>query len=319
MMSETAVGLATLGARPSGHAAIAANDGLAAVFEYDRKAFARHFNRSPFVFRHNLVGHPLFEFPRLMQLARGQALQRVRYNAGNLPTNLPAWDKAPQTGLSVEETIEKIEEQISWMQIRRADYEPDYRALIHRCLDELAADINALEPGMGGREGSVIISSPSAVTPFHLDHEHNFLLQIRGHKTVSVFPREDRELLPEEHLEGYFSGKKKFRAVPFDDSLQERAREFELHPGDVLHIPSTSPHWVKNHDQASVSFSVVFTTPVSIRPGCIHYMNARLRKLGLNPRPVGHSAVGDQLKYWGYWLLQRLAGTEHPEGTIFHP
>ena len=95
------------------------------------------------------------------------------------------------------------------MQIRRADYEPDYRALIHRCLDELAADINALEPGMNGREGSVIISSPSAVTPFHLDHEHNFLLQIRGRKTVSVFPREDRELLPEEHLEGYFSGKKK--------------------------------------------------------------------------------------------------------------
>ena len=74
-----------------------------------------------------------------MQLARGQALHRVRYNAGNIPTNLPAWERAPQTGLSVEETIEKIEEHISWMQIRRADYEPDYRALIHRCLDELAA------------------------------------------------------------------------------------------------------------------------------------------------------------------------------------
>ena len=108
MMSETAVGLAALRVGRSGNAAVAtnaANDGQAAVFEYERNSFARHFNRSPFVFRHNLVGHPLFEFPRLMQLARGQALQRVRYNAGNLPTNLPAWDKAPQTGLSVEETI----------------------------------------------------------------------------------------------------------------------------------------------------------------------------------------------------------------------
>lgn len=319
MMSETAVGLATLGARPSVHAAIAANDGLSAVFEYERNTFARHFNRSPFVFRHNLVGHPLFEFPRLLQLARGQALQRVRYNAGNLPTNLPAWEKAPQTGLSVAETIEKIEEHISWMQIRRADYEPDYRALIHRCLDELAAEINALEPGMDGREGSVIISSPSAVTPFHLDHEHNFLLQIRGHKTVSVFPREDRELLPEEHLEGYFAGKKKFRAVPFDEKYQERAWEFELHPGDVLHIPSTAPHWVKNHDQTSVSFSVVFTTSISRRPGCIHYVNSRLRTLGLNPRPVGHSALGDHLKYLGYHLLQYLAGANPKDGNPFPP
>jgi cytochrome P450 len=36
-----------------------------------------------------------------------------------------------------------------------------------------------LAPGMCQREGFIFISSPGAVTPFHLDPEHNFLLQIK--------------------------------------------------------------------------------------------------------------------------------------------
>ena len=30
----------------------------------------------------------------------------------------------------------------------------------------------------------IFVSSPGAVTPFHMDHEHNFILQIRGNKKL---------------------------------------------------------------------------------------------------------------------------------------
>jgi len=279
--------------------------------DIDTGTFRSHFNREPFLFRHQLSDHPLFGLSRLVKLARALRSDLVEYNAGDIPINLPDWENTPYTGLSAEDTIRKIEEHRSWMVLKRAEADSDYRGLLDRCLDQIQPLSEPIEPGMCEREAAVFVSSPSSITPYHMDHEINFLLQIAGRKTVSVFGAADREVLSDRELEDYFSGPAIHRNLKFEERYQARAKVFELTAGYGLHIPSTAPHWVKNGDAVSMSLSVSFKTIASLRRGAIYRANARLRKIGLTPSPYGGSALRDTTKYHLFRALgqgQKLLG-----------
>jgi hypothetical protein len=277
----------------------------AALLEMDAATFRTHFNRKPFLFRHRLSDHPLFRLPHLAELARTLPPEIVEYNAGNIPVSLPDWENTPYTGLSAEETVRRIEECGSWIVLKRAEYAPECLAVLDACLDEIEPLSNPIEPGMCAREAAIFVTSPGSITPFHIDHEINFLLQIRGSKTISVFSASDREVLSEQDLERHFSGPAIHRNLEFSERHQDRARVFELKEGYGLHIPTTDPHWVKNGDGVSISFSAGFKTRASLRRGRVYRMNARLRRLGLNPAPYGASTVGDEVKSHALRALNR--------------
>ncbi len=139
-----------------------------------------------------------------MELARRLPEEFVEYNAGALPVGVRPRE-TPRNGLSPEETVRRIAECGSWMVLKRVEQDPEYGALLDRCLDDVAAKAGAVLPPMRRREGFIFLSSPGAVTPFHLDPEHNFLLQIRGTKSVSMWDREDRFVLPEAELEKFYA------------------------------------------------------------------------------------------------------------------
>jgi hypothetical protein len=164
-------------------------------------------------------------------------------------------------------------------------------------MDEIEPLSEPLEPGMCEREGAIFVTSPSSVTPYHMDHEINFLLQIRGSKTVSVFSASDREVLSELELEKHFSGPAIHRNLAFHDRYQKRATVFELRAGYGLHIPTTDPHWIKNGDGVSISFSAAFKTRASLHRGAVYRLNGQLRKVGLKPAPYGQGALRDAVKY----------------------
>src|SRR5688572_9072304 len=84
------------------------------LLDIDRAAFDADFGRRPFRIEHHLADHPLFQLPRLVELARCLPERSVKYNAGNLPINLDL-EATPRNGLSIEETIWRIEECQSWM------------------------------------------------------------------------------------------------------------------------------------------------------------------------------------------------------------
>ena len=271
----------------------------------DAETFRSHFNRRPFLFSHSLSAHPLFQLPRLVQLAKTLDGRYVEYNAGRIPVSLPNWQDAPHTGLSAEETIRNAVEICSWMVLKRAEHCPDFKGLLDACLDEIVPLSEPIEPGMCDREAAVFVSSPSSVTPYHMDHEINFLLQLKGTKTVSVFNADDSTVLSDRELEQYFSGPAVHRNMRFAEEYQQRATVFELREGQGLHIPTTAPHWVQNGDTVSVSFSASFKTPVSLRRGNVYRMNAVLRRLGLDPAPWNRSPVRDRLKDHAYRALRR--------------
>jgi hypothetical protein len=256
-------------------------------------AFREQFGKLPFLLPHRLEGHELFSLPRLVELSRRLPAAQVEYNAGEVPVGLdPA--RTPRNGLSPDETIRRIEECRSWLVLKSVEHDPAYALLLDRCLAQVRATRARLTAGMSDPHAFIFVSSPGAVTPYHMDPEENFLLQIRGTKTMSVFDPADRSIVSEQEVERFFSGA--HRNLAYRDHYQRKAQLFDLKPGLALHVPFAAPHWVQNGPAVSISFSITFNTTASMRAQHAHRINARLRRWGVQPAPVGRSALRDALK-----------------------
>jgi hypothetical protein len=273
------------------------------LLEIDGEAFRANFNRAPFLINHRLANHPLFSLDRLIELANRLPEEKVKYNGAEISVATGLYE-GPRTGLSVRETIRQIEECRSWMVINNVELDPEYGQLLDRCLDEVQLLSEPIDPGMCRREGFIFISSPHSITPFHMDPEYNFLLQIRGKKRISIWDSRDRSVLSEIALEKYFSDAE--RQIVFKEEYQQKASIFALTPGTGLHFPVVAPHWVRNGAEVSISFSVTFRTPASERQRIVYCANSSLRKRGINPTPQGVSAFRDLAKFYAFSAQGRI-------------
>ncbi|QDV25634.1 cupin-like domain-containing protein [Aureliella helgolandensis] len=262
----------------------------------DAREFTAKFNRQPFTIGHQLVDHPLFDLQRLVELSQFLPPNSVEYNSGDLPVTQDP-DLTPRNGLAIDETIRRIEECQSWMVLKNVEQDPEFRDILYDCLDEIREIVEPIAPGMRVREGFIFVSSAGSVTPFHIDPENNFLLQIRGHKQVQLFDVEDRSVMSEEQLEKFFTGA--HRNIPFLPEYEAKGHWFELQPGEGLHFPVAAPHWVKNGSQVSISFSITFQTDSSQRRQSLHRWNNGMRRMGIPPSPVGARPWSDEVKYAG--------------------
>jgi cupin-like protein len=274
------------------------------LLEIGQQTFRAKFNREPFFIGHHLTDHPLFKLPELFELSKRLNEDVVEYYAGNVPVSIDSRVQ-PRNGLSIQETIRRIEECGSWMVMKCVHHDSVYGELLDQCLDEIRPLSEPLDPGMCARAAAVFFASPGSVTPYHMDHEINFLLQIRGTKQISIFDQTDRSVLPEEEFEKYFTGDRIHRNMKFKEEWQQKASVFELTPGTGVHIPAHAPHWVKNGNGVSISMAIYFLTAASDRIDCVSQSNAHLRKLGFNPMPFGQSPLRDSVKHHAFRAFRR--------------
>lgn len=255
----------------------------------------RDFNRRPFLIQHNLVNHPLFELSSLAALGKRLPKQSVVLQRGDVKVS-QNFENPLLTGLSVDETFDKLLEKQSVVLYKNVEADPLYREVIDTCLDEVRDQVDEIEPGMTERVGFIFVSSPKTVTPYHLDREINFLCQIRGNKTVRLWDQLDRDVVRQDELETFFAWHS-LRATQFDERFQERAMAFEIKPGDGICQPSTAPHWVQNGNEISVSLSMTFRTNASNRRDFVYKANYGLRRLGLEPADFGEHRLVDSVKH----------------------
>ncbi len=159
--------------------------------------------------------------------------------------------------------------------------------------DILAMTGVEIERDIKKKEIILFVTSPNRVTTYHIDRECNFLLQINGSKEISIFPREDREVLPEVEIERFWTVDN--NAPAYRRQLQHRADVLMLEPGNGVHIPINAPHWLKNGDNISVTASFNFQFRDGVRAD-IYRANYYLRKFGLRPRPPFELPIADALK-----------------------
>ena len=269
----------------------------------DAADFARSFSREPFLVGHQLADHPLFTMDRLLELCRTLPSESVEYNAGDIPKALRN-EETPLNGLSAEETVRRIAECKSWLVMKHVEADPAYRELLDDCLDAIAPLTEPIAPGMASRQAFIFVTSPGSVTPYHIDPEHNFLLQVRGEKHVTMFDGRDRSILRETDLEQMYMDAG--RNLPFEEEWEQRAWKFTLQPGEGLHFPVTYPHYVRNGEAVSISLSITFRTPDLDRRRMLYRRNAAKRAAGQQPTPVGSRPLVDSLLWQSTRVLRKV-------------
>src|SRR5439155_6093910 len=145
------------------------------------------------------------------------------------------------------------------------------------------------------RDASAFLASPRSVTPFHLDHEQNFLCHIRGPKTFYVWDHRDRSVIGERALETFYRVGK-LRDPIYQPDVEPKALVIDLQPGDCVYMPMGSPHAAVTGDDITATFSLLMNTHSSFDPVETYRVNHVLRRFGLSPTPVGDSPVRDSLK-----------------------
>ena len=262
----------------------------------DRALFEREFDRHCFPFTHRLSDHPLFKPERLFRLARQLALgdpNDVYIDAGDIQV-CQRWDQTPGRDLPVEEVMPRLDTAHAWILLRSAQKDPEYAKILDACIDEIIAmSRRDLDNVMKERNALIFLTSPNRVTPYHIDRECSWLYQIQGRKTISVFDRSDREVLPEADIERFWAVDN--NAAIYKPEYQNRATVFELLPGQGVHIPVGAPHWVQNGPEVSVSLNINFHYRDAIAAD-IYRANYWLRRIGLTPTPPHHSAFRDLVK-----------------------
>jgi hypothetical protein len=271
----------------------------------DADMFDAYFDRHPFKISHSLVNHPLLQLPRLVELAR--SLDRpILYFKGNQSINQVDVDESGEAKrtfldrefsrpeLSATETIAQIESCQAWLQIRDIGSDPEYAKLLAELIDEFRGPSERVAPGLSAPRADIFVSSPGATTPFHLDEEHNFLLQIRGTKRMSIANGFDPQVVDRECLSSYFRGNGEL--VPFGPHLEQQSTVVELSPGEGVHVPPCFPHWVQNGDAVSISLGVLWYSDVTARRRYLYRVNAWMEQAGLKPSEPGKHPVSDAIK-----------------------
>jgi len=284
--------------------------------EIDSEVFRARFNTAPFYVRHRLGDHPLFTIDRLVQLARTLPKSFCEWWDGGSGINYDG-THTPMEGLSAEETARRIEENKSYLVLKWVDADPEYRQLLDECMDQIAEHSEAICPGMHKRAGFIFLTAPRETVPFHMDHEHNFLLQIRGQKTVHQWDPNDRFVLTDREIEEHYAGGK-HRYMEYRADFAPTAFTLPIRPGDGIHFPVCAPHTIQNDDNLSISFSITFRSRWTRRRELLYHANARLRRMGLEPSPVGESRVEDLVKHSAMRVasaVRRLAGSHRTGGS----
>jgi hypothetical protein len=257
--------------------------------------FSRNYNRKTFSFPHGLASSPLFDLDNLLELAKRMADHPDTYWSNGKVAIGNSWEAGTGGRMSLQDTVAHIADNDSIVILKHTEQDPVYAPLLQDFLGrviDLCGEQMRTDVIVG--ETLILISSPHRVTPYHMDGETNFLVQVRGDKWFYVFDHEDRTLVTHEDRERYFCGD--ISSATYRKEKQETAVTYDLKAGYGIHVPVAAPHWVQNRDEVSVAISVNYELHSVERTAKIHRINRRLRRLGLNPTVPGQSALRDRLK-----------------------
>jgi hypothetical protein len=193
----------------------------------------------------------------------------------------------------VLETLQSFDTAGAWLRLTRVDdINDEFRELSETFYSDLEKLLgHEIKSQVMRTFVTLFISSPNAVTHYHMDHTWNFLLQIYGRKTVHLFDQTDPRILQAQDKDAWYWNR---FAPTLRDDVPGIA--YDLPAGVGVHHPVHAPHWVQNGPEISVSLSFGLCLHASNNQAKVHQMNFLLRKLGLKPKPPGQSNLTDTIK-----------------------
>jgi hypothetical protein len=277
--------------------------------------------------RHNYHLHPLLQLSSLEQLAKSLvATRQCRFikPGTTASSSFDHGDSSPD-GRTIDDVFSHIEEKDSWVALYNIQTDPVYRKFLWDVMKSASHLVDHQEKVFDVR-GFVFISAPPSVTPFHIDRENNFWMNIRGRKTISLWDRENRDVVSAHDVENFIVYRS-LDEVKLKEDMRARSHDFDCGPGDGVYFPSTTPHmtrsdtsWARPGDGVAVSIGIDFYTDITRRNAHVYNVNRLLRRLGVSPRPPHESEWIDRLKFTvgkPILALQQRRGYNAPPGFSF--
>ena len=239
---------------------------------------------------HGLADHPLLQIPALIELGKRLESRGSIRTHSSTATAGTAFNYAPnlhpnQRGAVA--TMTDLEHAQAWMSLLNVQTDPAYRALVDEVLDPWRPFIGSRDPGMCYRAGWIFVSSPGAVTPFHMDKEHNFILQMRGSKT-HLRVGAGRSEVVSEHARDRFHRSHSRDSGPVAGGVPRRARMNSIcSPAWVPTCLRPARTWSRTAPEPSVTMSFTYYTRSTRRNALLHRVHDQARGLGIVPPAVG--------------------------------
>lgn len=279
---------------------------MSTLLTANASAFQNQFPLQPFRINHGLVGDARLTLPAILDLVKAMPRDRIEYNSGKAsvsqdPTSTPLVDLAP------EEVIKKIETAGAWMVLKRVEIHPVYKDLLDEALMAVATAqgfSSLAEAGFSDVQGFMFVSSPGSTTPFHLDSEDNFFVQVHGDKIFNIYDNQDRAIASEAQIEHCIT---KHRNLKFDDAYAAKEMHNDLKPGEGVFVPYLWPHWVRTKDTYSISLAITWKTRTVSRRNDLYVANSMLRDRGFPQKGPGANPAWDGIKIAAMQIGKALA------------
>ncbi len=243
---------------------------------------SQKFQKDIMSFGHNLAGTGLFTDEALIDLLErhpSELLDVCTMGAADHPIYPNRFRTGDFRGVSGETLLAAAKAGRVWINVREAmNVHTDYKAALDAMYGELAEKTGnqAFNP-----RGGILISSPVAKVPYHVDKTETILWHVRGRKRMYLYPR-TQKFIPDRAYEATLTN---FidDDLPYDASFDEAATIIDIDENTALSWTLNAPHRVDNQSFC-VSVTTEYSTAESGMKNAAMLTNATLRhRLGMNP------------------------------------
>lgn len=228
------------------------------------------------VARHRLAETELFTDEALIKILDTHPPEHLGISTMGTDPNVFSWCEGDRNGVSGAVLLDLVRTGHFWVNIRRMlDYHPAHAQAIHAVYDEIERRKRGFRAE--NRTANLLISSPNAWVPYHIDMPVNMLWHLRGMKRVWVYPHFDPRFASPEVLGKVCAGKWS-EDIPYRKDYDKYALVFDAEPGELITWPQMSPHRVANLSDLNVSLSTEHKNARARRRINVHTANYYLRE-----------------------------------------
>ncbi|VAV97584.1 hypothetical protein MNBD_ALPHA06-2245 [hydrothermal vent metagenome] len=266
---------------------------------------AAKFKQEPITWRHNLPESSLFSDEALIKLIDNHPRDYADFCTMNEGADdMGSWRGGDPGGHSGAELLQAVRQGRLWINLRQVcNINPEYQSILHDMTEQMREKIPSFKPV--SMMGGILISSPTAGVPFHIDRSDVMLWHIRGHKRVWVYPMND-STLPEAEVEEILLHDHN-DDVPYHEGMDEQALIIDMKPGMVATWALHAPHRVLNQGDMNVSIAVEWSPFSSVMQNGAQITNGILRrKLGMNPNIETQGTINRFVRFLLSRVLRKL-------------
>ena len=279
---------------------------------------AREFTRRPILTDHNLHTRPMFSDEGLADLL--DRYPREAFNLYTMDNSAAGGKESFRRGVvgdhSGDEILEAVKRGMLWINLRRAN---DHCDVYEAICEEMFGELDARTPGLKTfkRDVGVLISSPNARVFYHLDIPLVTLWQIKGEKTMYVYPT-GAPFARDEQVEGVVLGETE-EEIDYDPAFDADAEIYTLTPGKMASWPQTAPHRIDNGDCVNVSLSCEFMTLPALVHANALYTNGVLRRRHGRAPEIANDGRARKYAKAAYARAHKLVGSRSSFKSIVPP